>query len=180
MENFDLFCNTLLEESKRFLEKAKGEKEQININAYLHASLLLSISSLEAFVNGIADDFREAFSLTLHEKSFLLEKDILLSNGEFKLDNRLKISRLIERIEFLFRKFDYSKLDKKSKWWQNLNEGILLRNSLVHPKEYSDIKSVQIESTLKSVIECIDRLFKAIYKKGFPSIKMGLDSKLTF
>jgi hypothetical protein len=180
MGNFDLFCNVLLEESKRFLEKAKVEKEQININAYLHASLLLSISSLEAFVNGISDDFREASSLTVHEKSLLLEKDILLSNGEFKLDNRLKMSRLMERIELLFRKFNYSKLDKKLKCWQKLNEGISLRNSLVHPKEYSEITFVQIESTLKSVIECIDRLFKAVYKKGFPSIKMGLDSKLTF
>jgi hypothetical protein len=180
MENFDLFCNSLLEESKRFLERAKGENDPISINAFLHASLLLSISSLEAFVNGIAEDFKEASSLTVHEKSFLLEKEISLSNGEFKLDNRLKMSRLIERIEFLFRKFNYSKLDKKLKWWQNLNEGIALRNSLVHPKEYSEIKIAQIESTLKSVIECIDRLFKAIYKKGFPSIKMGLDSKLTF
>jgi hypothetical protein len=180
MEKFDLFCDALLEESKRFLEKAKEEKEQINISAYLHASLLLSISSLEAFVNGISDDFREASSLTVHEKSFLLEKDISLSNGEFKLDNRLKMSRLMERIEFLFRKFNYSKLDKQLKWWQHFNEGISLRNSLVHPKEYSEIKFVQIESTLKSVIECIDRLFKAVYKKGFPNIKMGLDSKLTF
>ena len=36
------------------------------------------------------------------------------------------------------------------------------------------------EYTLEEKLECIDRLFKAIYKKGFPSIKMGLDSKLTF
>jgi hypothetical protein len=180
MEKFDEFCNALLEESKRFLEKAKGEKEQVNLNPYLHSSLLLSISSLEAFVNGISNDFEGASSLTVHEKSFLLEKDILFSKGEFKLDDRLKMSRLIERIEFLFKKFDYSKLDKKSRWWQNLKEGISLRNSLVHPKDYSEIKIVQIESTLKSVIECIDRLFKAIYKRGFPYTKMGLDSKLTF
>ncbi len=60
MEKFDSFCYSLLDESKRFLEKAKSEKEQININAYLHASLLLSISSLEAFINGIADDFKDA------------------------------------------------------------------------------------------------------------------------
>ncbi len=88
--------------------------------------------------------------------------------------------RLIERIELLFRKFNYSKLDKKSKWWSNLNEGILLRNSLVHPKEYSELRIVQIEATLKAIIECIDRLFKAIYKRGFPNIKIGLESKLTF
>ena len=180
MEKFDVFCNVLLEESKRFLEKAKEEKKQININAYLHASLLLSISSLEAFVNGISDDFKGAPSLNVYEKSFIVEKDIVLSNGEFKLGNRLKMSRLIERIEFLFRKFNYSKLDKKLKWWQHLNEGISLRNSLVHPKEYSEIKVPQIESTLKAVIECIDRLFIAVYKRGFPNIKMGLDSKLTF
>ena len=180
MEKFDVFCNHLLEESKRFLEKAKDEKERKAQNAYLHASLLLSISTLEAFVNGIADDFKNASILTLHEKSFLLEKGVSFHNGEFRIEEHLKMTRLIERIEFIFKKFNYSKIDKKAKWWQNLNEGISIRNNLVHPKEYSEILPKQIELTLKSVIECIDRLFKATYKRGFPKTRMGLDSELTF
>jgi hypothetical protein len=179
MKNFDEFSNELLEESKRFLEKAKEQSVNQGI-PYLHASLLLSISSLEAFVNSIADEFKDANSISIYERAFLLEKEIVLKHGKFEMDKRLKMSRLLERIEFLFRKFDYSKLDKRHVWWQNLNDGIVLRNSLVHPKENSDISIKQIESTLKAVLECIDRLFKAIYKKGLPGINRGLDSKLDF
>lgn len=180
MESFDEYSNNLLEKAKRFFEKAKEESTSISKDAYLHSSLLLAISSLEAYINGIADDFKEADILSLYEKGFLLERDISLKNGEFVLENRLKMSRLIERIEFLFTKFDSSKLDKSSSWWQNLKKGISLRNSLVHPKEYTKISEFNIEQTLFSVIECINNLFLAIYKRKLPSKNMGLNSKLTF
>jgi len=180
MESFDEFSNNLLEEAKRFFEKAKSENNSAAINAFLHSSLLLAISSLEAYVNGISDDFKDASSFNLYEKGFLLEREISLKNGEFKLENRLKISRLTERIELLFKKFDYTKLDKYAAWWQKLKEGIALRNSLVHPKEFTEINYKQIESTLKAVIDCVNNLFLAIYKKGLPTTNMGLDSKLSF
>jgi len=180
MSTFDDFSSNLLEESKRFFEIAKENSDLMARNAYLHASLLLSVSSLEAFVNGIAIDFKNASRLSLHEKAFLEEKQISLKNGEFVINDQLKMSRLIERIEFLFVKFDKSLLDKRSKWWQNLKEGISLRNNMVHPKEYHDVEDKQIEATLLAVIECINNLFKAIYKKNLPSFNMGLNSKLTF
>ena len=78
MEDFDKFSNNLLEEAKRFFEKAKAESTINSKDAFLHSSLLLAISSLEAYVNGIADDFKDADSLTLYEKGFLLEKKISL------------------------------------------------------------------------------------------------------
>ena len=180
MEKIDEFSNNLLEEAKRFFEKAKVESTIKSKDAFLHSSLLLAFSSLEAYVNGISDDFKDADSLNLYEKGFLLEKKISLKNGEFILEDRLKISRLIERIEFLFKKFDSSKLDKRSTWWHNLNKGISLRNSLVHPKEFTQISETQIESTLFAVIECVNNLFLAIYRRKLPSKSMGLDSKLMF
>ncbi len=179
MKNFDEFSNEILEEAKRFLEKAK-ETDDKNKPPYLHASLLLSISSLEAFVNGIADDFKDATSMNIFERAFLTEREIALKNGKFQIVNGLKMTRLIERIEFLFRKFNYTKLDKRTAWWQHLIHGIKLRNSLVHPKEYSRISTEEIERTLKAVLTCLDILFKAIYKKGLPVINKGLDSKLDF
>ena len=90
------------------------------------------------------------------------------------------MSRLIERIEFLFKKFDSTKLDKTSDWLQHLINGISLRNSLVHPKEFTEISETQIESTLLAVIECVNNLFLAIFKRKLPSKNMGLDSKLRF
>jgi len=180
MSTFDEFSSNLLEEAKRFFEIAKESPDLIAKKAYLHASLLLSISSLEAFVNGIAIDFKNVSSLSLHEKAFLVEKQIILKTGEFLITDQLKMSRLIERIEFLFIKFNKALLDKRSKWWQNLKAGISLRNNIVHPKEYHEIKDKQIEATLLAVIECINNLFRAIYRKKLPSFNMGLNSKLSF
>ena len=180
MSTFDEFSSNLLEEAKRFFEIAQENRDLIARKAYLHASLLLSISSLEAFVNGIAIDFKNVSGLSLHEKAFLEEKQIILKNGEFFITDQLKMSRLTERIEFLFIKFNRALLNKRSKWWQNLKEGISLRNNMVHPKEYHDIKDKQIEATLLAVIECINNLFIAIYRKKLPSFNMGLNSKLNF
>jgi hypothetical protein len=180
MSKFDEFSSNLLEEAKRFYEIAKEKRDLPARKSYLHASLLLSISSLEAFVNGIASDFKNSSCLSLHEKALLEEKQIVLKDGEFLITNQLKMSRLAERIEFLFVKFNKSLLNKRSKWWQNLKEGISLRNNMVHPKEYHDIKDKQIETTLLAVIECINNLFIAIYKKKMPTFNMGLNSKLNF
>lgn len=179
MKNIDDFSYQILEEAKRFLEKAE-ESEANNTTPYLHASLLLSISSLEAFINGIADEFKDASSFSIFEQAFLTERDIILKNGKFQIENRLKMTRLLERIEFLFGKFNYSKLNKTEAWWQHLQEGIDLRNSIVHPKEYNKITIEQIERSLNAVLICLDRLFEAIYKKGLPVINKGLDSKLNF
>ncbi len=180
MSTFDEFSINLLEEAKKFFEIAKTSDDLIAQKAYLHASLLLSISCLEAFVNGIALDFKNASALSLHEKAFLQEKEIRIKNGAFSITDQLKMRRLIERIEFLFIKFNKDLLDKRSKWWQNLKIGILLRNNIVHPKESHDIQVKQIEQTLLSVIECINNLFKAIYKKKLPSYNRGLNPKLIF
>jgi hypothetical protein len=180
VSTFDEFSSNLLEEAKRFFEIAKDSGDLMARRAYLHASLLLSISSLEAFVNGIAIDFKNFSGLSLHEKAFLEEKQIMLKNGKFFITDQLRMTRLTERVEFLFVKFNKALLDKQSKWWQNLKEGISLRNNMVHPKEYHDIEDKQIQATLLAVIECINNLFRAVYRKKLPSFNMGLNSKLNF
>ena len=113
MNDFDTFSDNLLEQAKRFLEIAKEKAEEEAIDAYLNAALLLSVSSLEAFVNGISDDFSSSDQFSVIEKSFLLEKEIELKNGVFHLTQRLKMSRLTERIEILSYKFDENSNIKK-------------------------------------------------------------------
>lgn len=178
MSDFGVFCNTLLEESKWLLENSKKVESQKK-NAYQHASLLLSISALEAFINGIADDFAQSSALSLLEKSLLLEKDITFDRGEYELSARLKISRLTDKIEFLYRFFSKTAIDKSSSiWWSNLQTGIDLRNKIVHPKEMAAISLMQLENTILAVINCVDDLFKIIYKRGLPDLNLGLQSKI--
>jgi hypothetical protein len=180
MTDFDQFSDDLLEQSKRFLENAKNCSNPEARNAYLNASLLISVSSLEAFINSIVDDFSESEQFTLNEKAFLQEKEIEIKNGEFLLSNRLKMSRLTERIEVLAAKFVRNVKYKKEAWWQLLKEGISIRNDIVHPKKNKSIEVEQVERTLMSIIHCVDFIFKSVYGKGFPSLNMGLQSKYDF
>jgi len=134
----------------------------------------------EAIVNGIANDFEHADIFDLVERGFILEKEIRFTKGSFELSNSLKMSRLTERIELIFVKFDNSQLNKDSGWWSLLVRGLKQRNELVHPKQHNKLEEQEVGNTLNAVIACIDALFKAVYKKNLPSSNMGLISKLTF
>jgi hypothetical protein len=55
MADFDVLSTELLEESKRFLEKAGESVDTVGKSAYLHAALMVAFCALEAGVNSIAD-----------------------------------------------------------------------------------------------------------------------------
>jgi hypothetical protein len=74
-----------LEESKRFLENAAETDDHSRRDAYLHAALMLGFSALEAHINAMCKEFAERPELSAHEKALLLEQDVKLHNGEFKL-----------------------------------------------------------------------------------------------
>jgi len=181
VSTFDEFAENLLEDSKRFYELGNDESNDIAEQAYFRASLLLSVSSLEAFTNGIVDDFvdRPDF-FNILEMAFLTERNIELVGGQFEIRDSLKMSRLTDRIEMLFNKFDSTKLNKTSSWWSDLKSGIRLRNKLVHPKERTSLNGDQIRNLISAVIECIDNLFLAVYGRKFPAIARGTISRHDF
>jgi hypothetical protein len=184
MDVFDEYCVTLLDDAKRFLEIAKDKYKQENnnnhVDPFLRASILIAFSSLEAFVFGITDDFKESEALTIFEKGFLDEKLVDLKNGEFIISKKLKMTRLIERIEFLLVKFKSKKFNKADDWWGHLNDGINKRNSIVHPRDREVLTIENVGQTLTAIITCIDMLFKAVYKRDFPANRLQLISKAEF
>jgi hypothetical protein len=95
MAALDEFASVLLEEAKRFLEKAGESTDPDCKRAYLHSALLLGFAAFEAHVNAIADDFLSLNSLQPHERGLLSEQAVELSDGEFKLKRILKIQRLV-------------------------------------------------------------------------------------
>src|SRR6266849_4061023 len=133
MTSFDEFSRQLLEEAKRFLEKAKAAGDR-GRSAYLHAAMTLGICALEAHVNSVCDDFLTRRDLSVLDRSILSERNYQLQDGEFKITERLKMYRLEDRMEFLFSRFSRSPLDKQSSWWGQLQAAFLARNSLSHPK----------------------------------------------
>jgi hypothetical protein len=161
--NIDAFATSLLEESKRFLEKAlvaDGDAE----SAYLHAAMMLAFCALEAHINAVAAEFSCRDDLSLNDLSILNEQEIRFEDGEFVLKG-LKIFRLEDRVLFLYKKFSGKKFDKKAQWWAELKSALHLRNQLTHPKDIPCITKISVSRAIMAVIEAIYALYKAIYKK---------------
>jgi autonomous glycyl radical cofactor GrcA len=178
VENIDEFARSLLEESKRFLEKAKEEDEPAK-SAYLHAAL--AFSSLEAHINAITEDFVSRKELTTHEVALMQQREVRLENGQFVIQNVLKMVRLEDRIDFLHTRFSGTVIDHQSvAWWSQMLEATKLRNKLTHPKEQVKIDLISVSRAIQAIIDTVDALYMAIYKSGFPAAGMQLDSKLDF
>lgn len=181
MADFDAFARTLLEESKRFLERAieanGGAAEQPN----LHAALMLAFCSLEAYVNTVADEMAErtGMALSLHEIGVLLERDVRLTEGRFELMGNLKIAKLEDRICLLHTRCGI-KPDLGGQWRSKLSGALSLRNDLTHPKVVPNITVNATKRALEAVVETIDSLFKAIYDKSFPAAARQLGSTMDF
>jgi hypothetical protein len=175
----DEFATSLLEEAKRFREKA-ADADDDGRAAYLHAALMVGFCALEAFINAIADDFIQGGQLAVHEKAFLLEREPRLDNGEFKVSDTLKMSRLEDRIGFLHRRFSGRALDRTASWWSELSTALKLRNALTHPKDMTPISADAVERALQAIVDSIDAIFQAVYKAKFPAAGRGLQSKMNF
>lgn len=181
METFDDFCTDLIEQAKRFLEKSIDSNDKVAKRAYLNASLLLTISALDAYINGISTELLHIQKLEIIEKSILSEREYGLKKGKIELSNKLKIYRTIERIEYLHFKFTKKHIDgNEHKWWPDLTYAIDLRNKIVHPKENVILTAKHVESAINSVLSCVNCLYNSIYGKGLPLFSIGIKSRYEF
>lgn len=180
MAQIDLFANQLLEEAKRFLEKARERSDTTAEAANLHAALMLSFCALEAHINAIGEEFAGQSNLSAHERGILLERDVRLEDGEFRIKPSLKMAKLEDRIEFLHTKFSGKPVDRSSSWWGQLNTATNLRNQLTHAREIPAISEGAVRSACQAIIDTLDALYQAIYKRKFPPASRGLQSRLTF
>jgi hypothetical protein len=180
MAEIDIFSRSLLEQAKRFLEKAEEATAGEERAAYLHAALMLAFGALEAHVNSIADDFLLRPELNVLEQSILSERDYKLRRGKFELTENLKMYRLEDRIQFIHHKFSGTELDKSSAWWSKLKQGMDLRNRITHPKEHIGITVENVRDAIQAIIDSLDALYVAVYGKGYPPARRSLKSTLSF
>lgn len=177
MEQFDFFGQQLFEEAKYFLEKAKQEeRDSEKESAFLHASLLLGMSSLEAYVNSISEELCSSFELEVYEKSMLAEREIKIKKGKVVVGNSLKMFRLIDRIEFIYCKYSHKDITETDVWNTNIKQTINLRNNLVHPKQTVKLTYIQTEKALESILNTVNILFNAVYKRNVPIFNYGLQA----
>jgi hypothetical protein len=178
VETADDFATQLFEEAKAFLEKFCTNREDGAAVAYLHAALLLGYCSLEAHVNNVAADFADRSEFDTLEKSILTERDVALKDGEFTLTRTLKFYRLEERFEFLCRRFQEPSLDKSETWWNHLKAGLEIRNAVTHPRTPRKVTEKDVTDALNAILEAVDVLFQAVYKKPYPGKGRRLESRL--
>jgi hypothetical protein len=180
MSEIDELSTLVFEQAKRFLEKANEADDDEDRDANLNAALLLGFCALEGHVNSVAAELALRPGLELLELSLLMENDVKFKAGEFKLTDTLKMFRFEDRLEFVFRRFTKINLPKGEAWWGDLRNGIKLRNELVHPKAGLKLKISDVERSLSAVLDCFNCLYRALFKKNYPSFGRGLTSKLTF
>lgn len=177
MKDFDFFGEMLFEEAKYYLEIAKREgSETDEETAALHASLLLAMSALEAYINAVAEELVATFKLNIFEKSILAEKDIKLCKGTISLGNGLKMYRLIDRIAFIYTKYSKKEIDDSDTWYTEIKQTIDLRNNLVHPKNTVQVTYSQVEKALWSVLYTVNGIFVAVYGKKVPIFNYGMQA----
>ena len=179
MADIDDFATSLLEEAKRFYEKACEVESGDGREAYLHAALLLAFCALEAHVNAISEEFANRPEISVHVKGVLLEKDVKLDNGEFVLSS-FRMSRLEDRILLLNRHFSGKPLEKTITWWSQLKTALDMRNKLTHPKAAHPLTADNVRDALSGIIEALDALYRTIYKKPLPVAGLALHSRLGF
>lgn len=182
MNELDNFAESLIEEAKRFLERANEHKEEEGKKANLHAALMIGFCALEAHVNSIIDDFINTYqNLTVHDKGILCEREVRLNDkGVFELTKQLKMTRMEDRILFLHRRFSGKSLDRNSAWWSDLIGAIKHRNSLTHPKESHSLTLTEVARSLQAIIDTINALYLACFNRAFPMASRGIQSTLTF
>lgn len=175
----DAFALSLLEESKRFLEKTSSADAD-GKEAFLHAAILLAFCSLEAHINAIADDFASEMELTPHELGLLRELEVRLENGRFEVTNVLRMVRLEDRIKFICVRFARKKVDFTEPWWSRLAEATKLRNALIHPKGHVLLEVKAVSLAIEAIIDTLNAVYSGVFDRPFPAVGLQLDSRLTF
>jgi hypothetical protein len=180
MPNFDEFAQILFEEAKRFYEKARDEISDQGKSAYLHAALNIGFCALEAHINSIADELAIRPDLNSLDKSILLERELRLQDGDYQLSGSLKMFRLEDRIQFIYRRFSGKALDRQTSWWSDLKAGLDLRNKISHPKESPVVKENDVQKALSAIIETLKTIYMATFHRDYPAAGRALDSNLNF
>jgi hypothetical protein len=181
VSEIDLFANQLLEEAKRFFEKAEESSDVAAKAAHLHACLMLCFCALEAHINAIAEEFSRRPDLSAHERGVLLEREVRLEDGEFKVTDSLRMARLEDRIDFLHTKFSGKPAERSNTSWRGqLSAALTLRNRLTHVRDVPAISETDVKRAVEAVIGTLSALYKAIYKSKFHPAGRGLRSRLNF
>ena len=173
MSEFAEFSRDLLESAKFLLGIARDEKAPKKQQAYMRSSLYHALSYVEAQVNDVADHFENDETLSKHEKGFLLERSVNFEVGQFEISKSLKMTRLIDRIEFLLVRHGGTVQDVQG--LSGLKASLKLRNTLAHPKDAKSLSESEVQLAIDSSVSVCDAIAKAVFGKSLPYVDRGLE-----
>lgn len=101
-----------------------------------------------------------------------------MDKGVPKLGKGLKMQRLIDRIAFIYSKYSIKELSDADLWYMEIKQTIDLRNGLVHPKSVVQVTYTQIEKALWNVLNTVNALYLAVYKRKVPIYNYGIQAKV--
>lgn len=172
----DAFSIELLDEAKRFLERANESGEP---GPFLHAALVLAFSALESHLNGIAEDLALRQDVTLLDRAVLAERSLKLKAGQWELSPDSRFYRLEDRVAFVFRRYADTDVTGYA-WWSDLKEALNARNALVHPRDVVSLSLPELKRFVSAIIDALNDIYKAVFGKGHPAHGRGLQSTLSF
>lgn len=175
-DDADAFSIRLLDEAKRFLEKAEESEDP---DPFLHATLVLTFSALESHLNGLADELLLRQDVSVLDRAVLEERGLVLKAGDWELAPDTRFYRLEDRMAFIFRRYASAAVSDQ-RWWSDLKQALTARNALVHPREAISLSHSDVERYLAAIIEALNDIYLAVFGRGHPGYGRGLQSTLLF
>jgi len=172
----DAFSITLLDEAKRFLEKANDSEEP---DPFLHAALVLAFSALESHLNGVAEELALRQDVTLLDQAVLTERGLKLKAGRWELSPDSRFYRLEDRLAYIFRRYADADVTGYT-WWSDLRAAVNARNALVHPRDAVSLSLSELERFISAIIDALNDVYTAVFGRGHPAYGRGLQSTLSF
>lgn len=159
-----------LQDAYLFATEARTKQDSREAQRLYRAAVFHAAGALEAFVNYIGNTLATADRFALHEIALLTDQKFGLAHGAFSILSQQEFHRLEDKLIFLMKKFG-SEFDRSSNPnWAKFIEFKRLRDSLTHPRTSDDEKTPDdydkaVSAGLSSIIELIDCLCKAVFKK---------------
>lgn len=166
-------ANRRFEFSKALLERSKNSTDPSAESSFAEMSLTAAFSCLEGMLTHIFEHFLESRNFDIFEQSIMNEKSVKLRKGRPCLSEQ-KFHSIDDRLMFLFWKFSGEEFDKSKSWWSQFAEAVRVRNSIMHPKESTNITSADAERALSAIVDALDDLMLTVFKKRWPKAKKGL------
>jgi len=160
-----------LKDAHFFLTKAIDESEIELSQRYYRVSIFCELCAIESYVNYIAQPLELAEVMNTHETAFLLEKKVELIGDKFEIIDKMQFQKLEDKLRFLIIRFDKTFDFEKNPCWPRFMELKRKRDELTHPRHDKDDTSVSSyerisKNGLNAIIEIINRLSTAIFKRG--------------